>query len=261
MRNHLIGVPSDVEITWKEGSEELLAGKPTAKRLNTLTIHAVCRPCNNEWMQRLDNQVAKALLRWSERGSERLGRDHFHALRRYLTKTLWVIRVGEDWTSGAWIRGDRREPEFIPLSLIQDGKTIREPRSIEADLSLRTFLGAARVAQSSSDLFDIPPIPAEGITPTQKVRRLNAGLIVTFRAVGLRLWIVLSGLDQRWDVEWPRGVSTLSGQSKYGSLSNIASAELSAPTLRYRGPKPIPDVEGMFSRAFTLTSDSFKADR
>jgi hypothetical protein len=177
-----------------------------------------------------------------------------------LTKILWVIRVGEDWTSGAWLRGERREPEFIPLSLIQDGKAIREPRSIEAGLSLRTFVGAARVAQSSFDLFDIPPIPADGIAPTQKVRRLNAGLILTFRAVRLRLWIVLSGLDNRWDITWPRGVSTLSEQSKYRSLSTVANAELSAPTLRYCGPKPIPDVEGVFTQALALASESFRAD-
>lgn len=71
----LIGVPDDTEITWKDGSSELWAGETGATTLDRLTIRAVCRACNNEWMQKLDNQVAGDLTRWTDRSSVRLGRD------------------------------------------------------------------------------------------------------------------------------------------------------------------------------------------
>lgn len=134
VKKRLLAVPDDIELTWKDGSSELWAGETGAPTIDRLVITAVCQPCNNEWMQKLDNQVAGDLTRWGEGRSVRLGKDAFNALTRYLTKLVWVIRVGEDWTSGAWLRGEQREPEFIPISLIKDGKAIRELKSIDGVL-------------------------------------------------------------------------------------------------------------------------------
>lgn len=259
IKKRLLAVPDDVELTWKDGSAELWAGETGAPTIDRLVIRAVCQPCNNEWMQRLDKQVAGDLTRWSERRSVRLGKDAFDALTRYLTKLLWVIRVGENWTTGAWIRGELPEPEFIPLSLIQDGKAIRELKSIDTALGLRVFIGAALFSGQPSDLIDIPPIPADGIRETQKVRRVNAGMILTFRAIGLRLWIVMSGLDERWRIRWPRGVTALSSQSRYNRLSTVSNDELTAPSLIFSGSGPVPDVETMFNTAFDLARSYLEA--
>lgn len=260
VRERLLAVPDDVELSWKDGSSELWAGETGAPTIGRLAIRAVCQPCNNEWMQKLDKRVAGDLTRWTERRSVRLGKDAIDALTRYLTKVLWVIRVGEDWTSGAWLRGERREPEFIPLSLIQDGKAIRELKSIDAALGLRVFIGADRFSGGTSDLIDIPPIPADGIKETQKVRRVNAGMILTLRGVELRLWIVLSGLNERWQIQWPRGVTRLSSQSRYDRLATVSRDQLGTPSLVYRGPASAPDVETMFATALDQAMTSIEAN-
>lgn len=255
----LIGLSGNSGLTWKDGSPQLWAGQTTASQIDDLTVRAVCADCNSTWMQQLDSRFAKALIKWTRNPGERLGRDHFQVVQRYLTKLLWVTRVGEDWTTGAWLRGERREPEFIPLSLVQDGRAIKDPTTIDSGLALQSFVGAARVASGTTELIDVPPIPAAGIEPTQKVGRVNAGLILTLRKVELRLWIVLSGLDSRWQIRWPRGVGSLSSQSRYRRLATVRHSHLHAPTLEHRRPPPVPDVEAMFTRALEAAQASLQA--
>lgn len=255
----LIGIGGDTGLTWKDGSPQLWAGQTTANQVDELTVRAVCAECNSTWMQQLDSRFSKALLKWTRNPSERLGREHFQVVQRYLTKLLWVTRVGEDWTTGAWLRGERREPEFIPLSLVQDGREIKNPPTIESGLALRAFVGAARVSSGTTELIDVPPILADGITPTQKVGRVNVGLILTLREVELRLWIVLSGLDSRWQIRWPRGVGTLSSQSRYRRLPTVRQGNLDAPLLKHPSSSPIPDVEAAFATAFATAQAILRA--
>lgn len=249
VRKRLLGLNDETPIEWTDGSSQLWAGPNEAASVDTLVVSAVCEPCNNRWMQELDEQASKVLYRWANNPNDRLGRHQFEVVLRWLTKLLWVVRVGEDWTSGAWIRGERSEPEFIPVSLIEDGRRIQQ-RMPDDDFALRRFVGVARAPRESTSLISIPPVTAEGIRPTQKARRVNAALIVTLRNVELRLWIVATGLDDRWDIRWPKGVTALKPQSRFRGLSTVRAGDLSAPGLSFLDVGPVPNVELMFDDAF-----------
>ena len=248
----LIGAKDDADITWdQDGSAQLWAGPTTAERITDLTVTAVCRECNNHWMGQLDGRFARSVRWWAQHPNARLGKDLFHVVRRYLTKLLWVVRVGEDWSTNEWLKGIRREPEFITLSIIQDAQIIRDPRTIDEQPAMQTFVGAARVADSATSLLYIPPITADGILPTQKIRRINAGIVLTLRAIELRLWCVLSPLDERWNARWPPGVTAMSPHTRFSRLSTVAADQNDGPHLSYRGTGPVPDVAAFFDELMT----------
>jgi hypothetical protein len=121
-------------------------------------------------------------------------------------------------------------------------------------------VGAARVSDSTTALLHVPPITADGIRPTDKVRRVNAGIILTLRAVNLRLWIVVSYLIGQWAIRWPAGVATLSAHSQYQSLATVGDSMLDAPHLDYRGPGEVPDMGAVYESLFNAIARAARAD-
>lgn len=259
----LLGIQLDTPIEWNSGSPRLMAGGFAGQAANpqAVTIRCVCRACNNEWMSTLDSTFAGSIRWWANHPTSRLGDQRLRVIRRYLAKLLWVVRLGEDWATSAWIFGQGPEPEFIPLSIIQDGLAIRSVRPYRMeDLQLGLHIAAARVSPATTQLLHSPPVAVQGLQPTNKLRRINAALVLTLRRVGLRLWAVASSLDANWHAHWPSAVTSLTPSTQYRHLRQATLDLVGEPTLGYHGPPPPPNLEALYTSAFQLARQTLHAE-
>jgi hypothetical protein len=253
----LVGVTKDQSIGWTEGADSQIWGGPTSARtLGELTVSCVCEQCNNIWMQNLDDQFADDVRWWTKNPKARMGEQRLGVVRRYLSKLLLVVRAGEPWAIPEWIMGRGPEPEFFPMSLSTDGPLIRSARFLSAtDLALRVHLGVSRIRADASSLVVALPISADGVPDTDKARRLTAGICLTLRLIGLRLYCIHSALDERWQPSWPPNVVTLRPQSRYASLATESDRRSADPSLRFVPGEQIPDVLAMVELALQMAME------
>ncbi len=237
------------------GGLERFAGPTSAETFGALSVRCVCAVCNNEWMSDLDSRFAKDVRWWANHGGAKLGDDRLRTIRRYMAKLLWVGAIGENWTTAAWIKGERPEPEFIPLGFMEDGQRLTS-RRVEAleRLNGRMMLGATRIPPSVSLGLAIPGVSVEGVNPTMKILRLNAAVTLNLRRIGLQLHIVSSGIPRPWDVRWPRQVAKLHRRTRYNHLPQMSThraddLDAPGPHLHYTGPGRAPDIVAIVEKA------------
>jgi hypothetical protein len=68
-------------------------------RATSLTVRSVCRPCNNGWMARLEDQVKPILIRMNRERSWRLSSGEVGVLRRWVLKTGLMLEQTDPETA------------------------------------------------------------------------------------------------------------------------------------------------------------------